>query len=165
MASKNWTARDLINKKLIQKDGGAYVKSESLVDKNVVKLKPVPFGDLALIEGLDYTVTKEIKIEIKPLTVNRAWRGQRFKTPEYKKYAEAVTLLLPNDLIVPDGLLKVYYEFGMSRNSDVDNPVKPVQDILQSKYNFNDSRIMEIHVKKVFVPKGKEYISFRFEPI
>lgn len=104
------------------------------------------------------------RVDIKPLSVNGAWKGKRFKTDEYKVYSTAVTLLLPNKIIVPDGLLRVYYEFGLSSNGgDWDNPVKPLQDILQEKYKFNDSRIMEATVKKVIVPKGKEYIQFRFE--
>lgn len=108
---------------------------------------------------------RRVKIDIKPLTVNRAWKGQRFKTTEYKKYHEAVLLLLPNDLVVPDGLLKVSYEFGMSKNSDVDNPCKLFTDILQAKYKFNDSRIMELHIRKTIVKKGGEFIRFSIEAI
>jgi len=28
----------------------------------------------------------KIEIPIKPLTVNKAWQGRRFKTPAYKQY-------------------------------------------------------------------------------
>lgn len=106
----------------------------------------------------------EIKINIKPLSVNDCWRGRRFKTPEYRMYWMAVSLMLPKKIIVPAGLFKVYYEFGLSSNGgDWDNGVKPLQDILSAKYKFNDNRIMEANVKKVIVPKGSEYISFKIE--
>lgn len=104
-------------------------------------------------------------VKIVPLTVNRAWQGRRFKTDRYKQYALAVSLMLPDNIIVPDGLFKVYYEFGMGVTSDWDNPCKPLQDILQAKYGFNDRNIMEAHVKKVVVKKGEEYIKFRFEKL
>ena len=71
--------------------------------------------------------------------------------------------LLPK-LTVPDGKLKIFFEFGMSNiRSDWDNPVKPVQDILQKKYGFNDKDIYEATVKKVVVEKGEEYFKFQIE--
>lgn len=62
---------------------------------------------------------------------------------------------------LPQPPFKVYYEFGMSNSqSDWDNPIKPLQDILQKRYNFNDKDIYEANVKKVKVKKGEEYIKF-----
>ena len=104
-----------------------------------------------------------IRVDIKPLSVNRAWQGRRFKTPEYKAYEQEMLLRLPiADMTeIPDGDLLVCYEFGLSNIlADWDNPVKPFQDILQKKYGFSDARIVEAHVKKVKVPKGAEYASF-----
>lgn len=104
-------------------------------------------------------------IKIKPLTQNRAWKGRRFKSDQYKQYALAVGLLLPNDLVIPAGPLRVYYEFGMSVNSDFDNPCKMFTDILQAKYHFNDKNIMEANIKKVVVKKGEEYIKFSIDSL
>lgn len=101
-----------------------------------------------------------LKIEIKPLSVNQAWKGRRFKTPEYRKYEKAVFLTLPK-MEIPQGKLSVVYEFGFSNKlADWDNPIKPFQDILQKKYGFNDSRIVSATVIKTVVKKGQEYISF-----
>ena len=101
-----------------------------------------------------------IRIDIKPLSVNDAWKGRRFKTDEYKAYERSVLLLL-RPLKIPDGLLEIHLEWGFSSNgSDYDNPIKPFQDCLQKKYGFNDSRIYESHIKKVDVKKGAEYILF-----
>jgi hypothetical protein len=118
------------------------------------------------IDYLNYKKSQDCTtINIKPMSVNGAWAGKRFKTPQYKKYTEAVSLLLPNDLVVPEGLLRVYYEFGMSTNSDFDNPVKLITDILQKKYGFNDRNIMDATIKKVIVKKGQEFIKFRIESL
>ncbi len=104
-----------------------------------------------------------IKIQIKPLSVNQAWQGKRFKTVAYKAYEKQLLLLLPN-IEFPPPPYKVYYEWGFSNMaSDYDNPTKLVQDIASKKYGFNDNAIREATIKKVKVPKGDEYIQFRFE--
>lgn len=107
-----------------------------------------------------------VRVNIKPLSINQAFKGRRFKTPEYKVYHTAVSLLLPKKIIVPEGLLRVTYEFGLSSNgADLDNPMKCLQDILSQKYGFNDNRIMEATVRKVIVKKGEEYIQFSIESL
>ena len=146
---------------------GNMVKADSLVAKKVEKINPFKtFKENGVTHYDGPPPSENRKIYIKPLSVNACWQGKRFKTPEYNKYHEAVSLLLPNDLIIPDGSLKVYYEFGLSYSGgDWDNPCKPFQDVLQAKYKFNDSRIMEATVKKVIVKKGQEYIKFRIDSL
>lgn len=101
-----------------------------------------------------------MKIDIKPLSVNQAWQGKRFKTPKYKQYEADVLALLPA-FKVPDGELEMHIQVGFSnKQSDLDNVVKPFVDILQKKYGFNDSRIYQLSLYKRIVPKGQEYISF-----
>lgn len=101
-----------------------------------------------------------VKIDIKPLSVNACWAGRRFKTQEYKQYEKDMFLLLPK-IKIPKPPYKVYYEFGFSSGaSDLDNPIKPLQDILQKKYGFNDKHIHEMIAKRVKVKKGQEYLVF-----
>ena len=101
-----------------------------------------------------------MKINIKPLSVNQVWMGRRFKTKIYKDYEKELFKILP-DLEIPKGKLQVEYTWGFSSSaSDIDNPIKPFQDILQKHYNFNDSRIFKMAVEKVKVKKGKEFIQF-----
>jgi len=101
-----------------------------------------------------------MKINIKPLSVNKAWQGRRFKTPEYKQYETAVMIMLP-PFIVPEGNLELHIQAGFSNKAaDLDNICKLFIDILQKKYRFNDSRIYSLHLYKRMVPKGEEYISF-----
>ena len=61
---------------------------------------------------------------------------------------------MPEKYEIPEGDLQVRYEFGLNTMADWDNPVKPLQDILQKKYNFDDRRI-----KKV-VKRGDGYFNF-----
>ncbi len=105
-----------------------------------------------------------IKINIKPLSVNEAWKGRRYKTNKYKKYHIDCNLLLPGFLVIPKGDLQIYLEWGLSNfGGDWDNPIKPIVDIISMRYGFNDNRIIEGKVRKVKVKKGNEYIKFKIE--
>jgi Holliday junction resolvase RusA-like endonuclease len=104
-----------------------------------------------------------MRLDIKPLTVNQAWQGRRKKTDKYRKFERDVLMLL-RPMKIPEGDLRIYLEWGFSYSgSDFDNPIKPFVDCLQKKYNFNDNRIVEAHIKKVKVKKGSEYINFEIK--
>jgi len=107
----------------------------------------------------------KIQIHTKPLSVNEAWQGKRFKTKKYKAYEQELMLLLPNKYEIPEGDLHVIYEFGLNTMADWDNPVKPLQDILQKKYSFDDRRIIKAEVIKNVVKKGDGYFNFEIRGI
>ncbi len=108
-------------------------------------------------------MSKPIRIDIKPLSVNEVWRGRRFKTPKYKQYESDVLSLLTK-IEVPDGKITLRLIAGFSsKGSDIDNMVKPFVDILQKKYGFNDSRIYHMELNKKIVKKGDEYIEFEIK--
>ena len=99
-------------------------------------------------------------IKIKALSVNKAWQGRRFKTPDYKTYEQELLYLLPKRK-VGRGELELYITFGVSnRASDIDNLLKPFLDCLQKKYSFNDNRIYFLEVRKEIVKKGDDFIDF-----
>lgn len=98
-------------------------------------------------------------IKIKPLSVNEAWQGRRFKTDKYKKYERMAMLSIINEPM-PKYPYKVKLVFGISKSSDIDNPIKPFLDILQKKFAFNDKHITALDVGKRIVKKGNEFISF-----
>ena len=107
----------------------------------------------------------ELSIPMKPLSVNDAWQGKRFKTDQYKGYEKEMLCRLPPGML-PLPPYRVYYEFGFSnRLCDFDNPCKPLGDILQKKYGFNDNEIYEAHILKKIVKRGSEYIKVRIEHI
>ncbi len=106
-----------------------------------------------------------IQIHRKPLSVNACWQGKRFKTPLYKDYEKEILELLPEKYEIPEGDLQVRYEFGLNTMADWDNPVKPLQDILQKKYDFDDRRIMKAEVIKKVVKKGDGYFNFEIRGV
>lgn len=106
------------------------------------------------------------KLNEKPLSINEAWQGKRFKTPAYKQYEEAMILLMPKGKVEPDLMLRVEFFFGFSNKaSDLDNPVKLLMDIAQKKYGFNDKMVFELNVRKCIVKKGEEFIQMGIYPL
>lgn len=104
-----------------------------------------------------------IELKIKPMSVNEAWQGRRFKTDKYKQYEIDMLLLLPKICLKFDRYC-VNIVFGMSNiGSDIDNPIKQTLDILQKKYGFNDKYIFELNVKKEITKKGSEFIKFEIK--
>ena len=105
------------------------------------------------------------RIAIKPLSVNEAWQGKRFKTDAYKHFEYYVLLLLKKQA-VPPGELTLHLNWGFSNyaSSDTDNPIKPFVDCLQKKFGFNDNKIKQMIIEKFRVAKGDEYIEFELVP-
>ena len=99
-------------------------------------------------------------IKIKPLSINEAFQGRRFKTPLYRIFTDAVTRLLlaikptkPN----PDAPMFSHYIFGVSNmQADVDNMVKCFQDRLFSSWGI-------MIVEKTKTKKGQEFIGFHVD--
>ena len=105
-------------------------------------------------------------IKIKPLSVNKAWQGKRFKTQDYKDYEQHLMYILPPLTIDPRLDFKVTIEFGMANSkSDIDNPLKPFLDCLQKKYGIDDKDIWELNVRKIKTKKGEDYIRFNIEEV
>lgn len=102
-------------------------------------------------------------INIKPMSVNEAYTGRRFKTDRYRAYADLVYWHLRTAL-VPSGKLKLTIDWYISNpGADVDNPAKPFIDILQKRYGFNDKNIYQLILTKKIISKGNERIEFKIE--
>lgn len=96
---------------------------------------------------------------IKPLSVNHCRQGRRFKTKAYLLYEKTLLQLLPELEIknhCPIVLIIHYYFSNIA--SDIDNPTKPLLDILQKKYWFDDKYIFEKHEYKHLVKAWQERI-------
>lgn len=106
-----------------------------------------------------------IRINLKPMSVNEAFKGRRFHTKEHKIWYNNLLLLLPQkkDIDFPiEPPYEIYLKFGFSsRSSDWDNPIKQVQDCLADRYNFNDKLIKRGIVDTEIVKKGKEFFEFK----
>jgi len=107
-----------------------------------------------------------MKIEIKPLSINKCFQGRRFKTNDYKNYEKELLLKLPKLKVKNNINLSLRITFGYSNKlSDIDNGLKPLIDILQLKYKFNDRNIYKLEVSKEIVKKGNEFIEFEINEI
>ena len=105
-----------------------------------------------------------IRIDIKPMSVNKAFKGRRFRSKEYDTYERSLMILLPQskEKYQKEDMLRVEFVFGFSsRSSDLDNSIKQTLDILCKKYGFDDRQVWELEAFKKIVPKGKEYFEFR----
>lgn len=105
-----------------------------------------------------------MRINIKPLSVNQAWQGKRYKTDKYDSYIAKMMLLLPK-IKLCEPPYSLVLKVGYSRNtSDIDNFLKPFIDCLQKKYKFDDKLIYKLTVEKSIVKVGSEFIDFEIEP-
>lgn len=104
-------------------------------------------------------------LNIKPLSVNEAWQGRRFKTDKYKAFERDMLIMMPNIGILPNhGPLVVCLKFWVSNMAaDIDNPIKMTIDCLQKRYGFNDNRIVRLEVEKLKAAKGEEKICFSIQ--
>lgn len=99
----------------------------------------------------------KIEKKIKLLSVNEAWQGKRYKTKKYQSYEKILGYTLPNEKINSLNSYYIIFIFNFSNKlSDWDNPIKPLQDILQKKYGFNDRDIYIALTYKKIVPKKDE---------
>lgn len=120
-----------------------------------VEVEPTAFGI-----GLGDWITAEVK----PLSVNKAYRGRRYKTSDYVRYIRDMKAVLPSMNVPPHGKLKLYVNvYYSNKGNDIDNALKPFIDILQKFYFFNDNRIYSLRVEKFMVAKGDEKIEFKLE--
>lgn len=100
------------------------------------------------------------RLPIKPLSVNQAWQGKRFKTPAYVKFQRDMLLLLPN--VTLESISEVRLHFGFSSKlSDLDNAVKQSLDCIVKKYGIDDRYINKIVLTKEIVQKGNEFIDIQ----
>tara|TARA_R110002167_G_scaffold332442_1_gene539280 strand:+ start:204 stop:536 length:333 start_codon:yes stop_codon:yes gene_type:complete len=103
------------------------------------------------------------KLNIKPLSVNQAWKGKRYKTDKYKRF-EIECLLTLKASKIPEPPYHIALIFGMSNVlSDVDNPIKGFLDVMQRKFCFNDRDVYKIVAEKVIVKKGEEFIKYEMK--
>lgn len=110
----------------------------------------------------------KITLDTRPLSVNQAWQGRRYKTKAYKQYERDISFLIPgkykhNPL---SGKLKVSYRWHLTHHAttDFDNPIKPIQDILQKNGVIEDDRfIYEANIEKI--PSDENYVEIEIEKL
>lgn len=81
-------------------------------------------------------------VDLKPLSVNEAWKGRSFKTNTYKDFENDLLWLLPKNIKPIEGRVEVRFRFHMKNHklADWDNPIKPLQDVLVKSGIISDDR-------------------------
>jgi Holliday junction resolvase RusA-like endonuclease len=99
-------------------------------------------------------MNNKLKIPIKPLTVNKVWQGRRFKTPLYKQYEKDCAWFVKGRKI--KGEVEIHYRFYLKyyATTDVDNLIKPIQDIIVKAGLIEDDRKIKLIIAEKF--KAKE---------
>lgn len=108
-------------------------------------------------------------IPIKALSINAAYTGRRFKTPEYKSFEKIVGWELKSQNIKKkSGWIEISYKFHLSNfmGSDVSNFIKITEDVLVKCEIIDDDRFVKRFVAEKFkVKKGKEKIEIQINQI
>lgn len=91
--------------------------------------------------GIEMNENIEVEIKIKPLSINKAFQGRRFKTTECKKYEEEFLILLPEKEKI-EGKLGIVLTFFLHHPlmSDIDNYLKLILDLLKKRGYIRDDR-------------------------
>ncbi len=105
-------------------------------------------------------------IPLKPLSINIAWQGQRFKTKDYKQYENDFYKVVSRAKKPLTGNISVKYVFFLKNCSrtDVDNLIKPTQDLLVKRgYIEDDRKIVHIDARKI--KSMTDYIHIEIESV
>lgn len=110
----------------------------------------------------------EINLPVAALSVNDAWKGQRFKTDEYKVYERVVAHHLPHAKKPIEGEVILMYEYGLEKKSysrmDVGNLEKCITDIVvKLGYITDDRKVKALLQKKVL--SENYYIKLTIYPL
>ena len=123
---------------------------------------------------LDPWILEVELLDYKPLSANKMYTMRKKPSWDYTKYKKAWDQILsahgqPSDI---DDELWKKLEFRLELNvgvsnraQDLDNTIKPMQDILQNGLGFNDKQIYEIEAWKHLTIKGSEYMKVKLTTI
>lgn len=100
-------------------------------------------------------------VKIKPISVNAAWQGRRFKSDEYKQYESDFNKVVPRAKTKAfEGRLEIEFRFHLSNhgNCDYDNYIKCTQDLLVKKGYMKDDRyIYKATIYKIPCKAGEDH--------
>ena len=103
----------------------------------------------------------KFNINEKPFSANKMYTGRKRRSVWYKAFEKAMMKQLPEvEVSQYKGYMQVHIIIGVSTILfDQDNACKPILDVLQKRYGFNDNKIFYMTVKKMLVNKGDEFIN------
>lgn len=117
---------------------------------------------MELILDIPYTKIQMVSVNAAIGTAVKNGKVFKYVSKDYKEMQNILQYILKGGAIKSDVPLRIEYVFYTARvNSDTDNLIKCLQDILQKIYNFDDRNIYEIEAKKYPVGKINEGFSLK----
>jgi len=104
-----------------------------------------------------------LKLDIKPLSINAAFQGRRFKTKVCKVYEQELWYKLPKKVMIY-GEVEIWFDFFLVNYAmtDISNLIKVTEDILVKKGYFQDDRkIIRMHISKTKSKKNMMAITIK----
>lgn len=105
----------------------------------------------------------QVKLDIKPLSINKAFQGRRFKTSECKDYEKELWTILPKKTMIT-GEIDIWFDFFLKNynKTDISNLIKVTEDLLVKRGYFEDDRkIIGMHITKQKSEKDMMTISIK----
>jgi len=106
-----------------------------------------------------------MKIDLKPVSINEAFQGKRFKTQKCKDFEQQFFFLAKKKKMIK-GIVEVEYKFHLKNHkmADYDNYIKILQDmIVKCGYIEDDRKIYKATIYKI---KSKtDYIEFKIKKL
>lgn len=86
-------------------------------------------------------LSQNFYVKVKPISINKAFQGRRFKTSECKEFEEELSYLLPKARLIK-GEVEIRLTFFLKnyKRTDISNLVKILEDILVKKGFIEDDR-------------------------
>ena len=108
-----------------------------------------------------------MRVNLKPVSVNAAWQGRRYKTPLYNDFEEAMLWELKS-LRPPkvEGDYEIHFTFHLRNavRSDLSNFIKTTEDIIVKSGMVTDDRLCW-HMVVDKVKSDTNFIDFEIKPI
>lgn len=107
----------------------------------------------------------EITIPLKPISVNEAFQGKRFKTKKCNDFCDDFLKIAPKKEKIK-GNVEIEYRFYIKNHKmeDYDNMIKITQDmIVKCGYIFDDRYIYKATIHKI--PSNEEKIEIKIVPL
>jgi len=93
-----------------------------------------------------------LKLKVNPLSVNKAWRGRRFKTGDYKQFEYDVCRSLPEcekAQTKEEVFIRYVFHIVNYGNADTGNMEKTMSDMLVKRgYLLDDRYVRAIYMRK-----------------
>ena len=109
-----------------------------------------------------------INIPLKPLSINEAFQGRRFKSKKHKQYEKDIRFIIPENYKCPklSGDIEAIYRFYIKNDkmTDGDNLVKCLQDILVSLGYIKDDRYIKRYIIEKYHDEN-EHIEVEYREI